>query len=334
MYFRLALMKYTRLGASGLTVSKICLGMMTYGDPQFRAWSLNLEQSEPFVRRAFEAGINFFDTANAYSRGTSEEYTGISLKKFAKREEYVLASKVFFGVGESAPNQQGLSRKHIFSAIDASLKRLGTDYLDLYQIHRFDPNTPLEETMQALHDLVRSGRVRYLGASSMWAWQFAKAQRIAQQHGLTPFVSMQNHYNLIYREEEREMMPQCLDMGVGVLPWSPLARGILTGNRSPDGQKLTKRAETDTFGDSLYTHPSDWQVIEKLNAVAKAREVSAAVVALAWMHQKPFVTAPIVGASKLAHLEDAIASVAMSLSPEEIAQLEQAYEPHDIAGHV
>ena len=215
-------MLYTRLGNSGLSISKLCLGMMTYGDPQFRPWALDLTASEPFVRRAFEAGINFFDTANAYSRGTSEEFTGILLKKFAKREEYVLASKVFFGVGESAPNQQGLSRKHIFEAVDASLKRLGTDYLDLYQIHRFDNNTPIEETMQALHDLVRSGRVRYIGASSMFAWQFAKAQRVAEVHGLTKFISMQNHYNLIYREEEREMMPQCVDMGVGVIPWSPL----------------------------------------------------------------------------------------------------------------
>ncbi len=327
-------MQYTRLGNSGLSVSKLCLGMMTYGDPQYRPWTLPLEESEPFVRRAIEAGINFFDTANAYSRGTSEEFTGIMLKKYAKREDYVLASKVYFGVGENAPNRQGLSRKHIFEAIDASLKRLGTDYLDLYQIHRWDNNTPIEETMQALHDLVRSGRVRYIGASSMWAWQFAKAQRVAEQHGLTKFISMQNHYNLIYREEEREMMPQCLDMGVGVLPWSPLARGKLAGNRSQDGQKLTKRAETDSFGDALYTHPSDWKIIENLNAIAEARAVSSATVALAWMLTKPFVTAPIIGTSKSKHLEDSIAAVDFKLEPEEIKQLEAAYEPHAIAGHV
>ncbi len=326
-------MQYTRLGNSGLSVSKLCLGMMTYGDPQYRPWSLNLEDSEPFVRRAFEAGINFFDTANAYSRGTSEEYTGILLKKFAKREQYVLASKVFFGVGDAAPNQQGLSRKHIFEAVDASLKRLGTDYLDLYQIHRWDYNTPIEETMQALHDLVRSGRVRYIGASSMHAWQFAKAQRIAEQQGLTKFISMQNHYNLIYREEEREMMPQCQDMGVGVIPWSPLARGMLAGNRNKDGQKLTKRAETDSFGDTLYTHSSDWAVIENLNAVAAAREVPSATIALAWMLSKSFISAPIIGASKLKHLEDALAAVETNLTPEEIIKLEERYEPHAIAGH-
>ena len=326
-------MQYTRLGNSGLSISKLCLGMMTYGDPQFRPWALSLEDSEPFVRRAFEAGINFFDTANAYSRGTSEEFTGILLKKFAKREEYVLASKVFFGVGAAAPNQQGLSRKHIFEAVGASLKRLGTDYLDLYQIHRFDNNTPIEETMQALHDLVRSGRVRYLGASSMFAWQFAKAQRVAEVHGLTKFISMQNHYNLIYREEEREMMPQCMDMGVGVIPWSPLARGMLAGNRSKDGQKLTKRAETDSISDALYTHPSDWAVIENLNAMAAARGVSAATVALAWVLSKPFISAPIIGASKMNHLEDALAAVDFKLSLDEIQQLESHYEPHVISGH-
>ena len=307
--------------------------MMTYGDPQYRPWALSLTDSEPFVRRAFEAGINFFDTANAYSRGTSEEYTGILLKKFAKREEYVLASKVYFGVGAAAPNQQGLSRKHIFEAVDASLKRLGTDYLDLYQIHRWDYNTPIEETMQALHDLVRSGRVRYLGASSMHAWQFAKAQHVAELQGLTKFISMQNHYNLIYREEEREMMPQCIDMGVGVIPWSPLARGMLAGNRSQDGQKLTKRAETDSISDALYTHSSDWTVIEQLNALALSRGVSSATVALAWMLSKPFISAPIIGASKIQHLEDAIAAVEFKLSPEEVQQLEQPYEPHLISGH-
>jgi 1-deoxyxylulose-5-phosphate synthase len=326
-------MHYTRLGNSGLTVSKLCLGMMTYGDAQYRPWVLSLEESDPFVRRAFEAGINFFDTANAYARGTSEEYTGKLLSKYAKREDYVLASKVFFSVGENKPNRQGLSRKHIFEAIDASLARLGTDYLDLYQIHRFDPNTPLEETMQALHDVVRSGRVRYIGASSMWAWQFAKAQHVAEKHNLTQFISMQNHYNLIYREEEREMMPQCVDMGVGVIPWSPLARGLLAGNRSQDGQKLTKRAESDSFGDTLYTNPSDWSIIERLNQMATQKGISSATLALAWMHHKPFVTAPIIGASKMQHLEDALSSITVKLSPEEIQQLEELYEPHKVAGH-
>jgi 1-deoxyxylulose-5-phosphate synthase len=326
-------MNYTRLGNSGLTVSKLCLGMMTYGDAQYRPWVLSLSESEPFVRRAIEAGINFFDTANAYARGTSEEYTGKLLTKYAKREDYVLASKVFFSVGENKPNRQGLSRKHIFEAIDASLARLGTDYLDLYQIHRFDLNTPLEETMQALHDVVRSGRVRYIGASSMWAWQFAKAQRVAEQHNLTKFISMQNHYNLIYREEEREMMPQCVDMGVGVIPWSPLARGLLAGNRSQDGQRLTKRAESDTFGDTLYTNPSDWAIIERLNQMAAQKGISSATLALAWMHHKPFVTAPIVGASKMQHLEDALSSLEVKLSPEEVQQLEELYEPHQVAGH-
>jgi 1-deoxyxylulose-5-phosphate synthase len=326
-------MELTRLGKTGLEVSKICLGMMTYGDPAVREWSLPLEEADPFVKRAIEAGINFFDTANAYSAGRSEEITGALLKKYAPRDDVVVATKVFFSVGGNHPNGQGLSRKHIFSAIDASLKRLEMEYVDLYQIHRFDPNTPILETMTALHDLVRSGRVRYIGASSMYAWQFAKMQHVAREHGLTEFVSMQNHHNLIYREEEREMNPQCVDMGVGTLPWSPLARGMLAGNRTRSGEKLTKRAETDAFGDTLYTNPNDWDVIEGLNSVAAARGVAPASVALAWLMRKPGVTAPIIGASKMKHLEDAIASVELKLSSEEITNLEEKYVPHDIAGH-
>jgi aryl-alcohol dehydrogenase-like predicted oxidoreductase len=326
-------MDYTRLGGTGLHVSKICLGMMTYGDPALRAWSLPLEDADPFVKRAIEAGINFFDTANTYSAGKSEEITGALLKKYAARDDVVVATKVFFSVGGNKPNGQGLSRKHIFSAIDASLKRLDMDHVDLYQIHRFDPHTPIEETMEALHDVVKSGRARYIGASSMYAWQFAKMQRVAREHGWTEFVSMQNHYNLIYREEEREMIPQCVDMGVGVIPWSPLARGLLAGNRNRAGEKLTTRAETDSFGDTLYTNPADWDVVDSLNEVASARGLVPATVALAWLLHKPGVTAPIIGASKPKHLEDAIAAVDVKLSAEEIVKLESAYVPHAIAGH-
>jgi 1-deoxyxylulose-5-phosphate synthase len=326
-------MQYTKLGHTGLTVSRLCLGMMTYGDPAVRAWALGLEDSDAFVRRAIESGINFFDTANAYNRGTSEEITGALLAKYAKREEVVIASKAYFSVGGNTPNGQGLSRKHLFAALDASLKRLGTDYLDLYQIHRWDYDTPIEETMSALHDLVQSGRVRYIGASSMWAWQFAKAQRVAEQHGFTRFISMQNHYNLIYREEEREMIPQCLDMGVGVLPWSPLARGLLAGSRSQSGQALTKRAETDTLQDILYVGEGDTAIIERLNTVASARGESAASVALAWLLQKPGVSAPIVGASKLKHLDDAIKAIDIKLSEAEVTDLEVLYTPHAVSGH-
>jgi 1-deoxyxylulose-5-phosphate synthase len=327
-------MEYTRLGGTGLQVSKLCLGMMTYGDPKVREWSLPLEDADPFVKAALEAGINFFDTANAYSAGRSEEITGALLKKYASRDDVVVATKVFFSVGDHKPNAQGLSRKHVLSAIDSSLKRLDMEYVDLYQIHRWDPNTPIEETMSALHDVVKSGRARYIGASSMYAWQFQKAQRIARENGWTEFVSMQNHYNLIYREEEREMIPQCLDMGVGVIPWSPLARGLLAGNRTRDGQKLTKRAETDAFGDTLYTNASDFDVVDQLNALAQARGEKAATLALAWLLHKPGVTAPIIGASKPHHLEEAVKAVSAKLSSEEIAQLEAAYVPHAISGHV
>jgi aryl-alcohol dehydrogenase-like predicted oxidoreductase len=321
-------MEYTRLGGTGLQVSRICLGMMSYGDPALRPWALGEEDAEPFVRRAVDAGINFFDTADVYSNGASEEITGRLLARtFARREDYVLATKVHGSMGPG-PNDRGLSRKHIMAGIDASLRRLGTDYVDLYQIHRWDPNTPIEETMTALHDVVRAGKARYIGASSMYAWQFAKAQRVAQ----TPFVSMQNHYNLMYREEEREMIPQCVDMGVGCIPWSPLARGVLTGNRTRSGERLTTRANNDPFGDSLYTD-ADFDVVDAVAAVASARGVPPAQVALAWLLAKPGVTAPIVGATKLAHLEDAVASVELELSEDEIAAVEKPYRPHTISGH-
>lgn len=328
-------MEYVQLGKSGLKVSRICLGMMTYGDPALRAWSLEQDASEPFVRRALEAGINFFDTANAYSRGRSEEITGALLTKYARREDVVLATKVYFPMGDKPhdPNNGGLSRKHIFDQVDASLKRLTTDYVDLYQIHRWDYATPVEETMEALHDLVKSGRVRYIGASSMFAWQFAKAQYTADLHGWTRFVSMQNHYNLIYREEEREMIPQCLEMGVGTLPWSPLARGILAGNRTRDNQKLTERARTDNISDNLYNDLRDYDIVDRVAEVARERGVSPAQVALAWLLHKPGVTSPIVGASKPTHLEDALQAVELKLSGEEIRRLEELYQPHPVAGH-
>jgi 1-deoxyxylulose-5-phosphate synthase len=320
---------YVRLGSTGLKVSRICLGMMSYGDPATRAWALREEGAAPFVQRAAEAGITFFDTADIYSNGASEEVTGRLLAKyFAHRDEYVLATKVFGPMGDG-PNARGLSRKHIMSGIDASLRRLGTDYVDLYQIHRWDPQTPIDETMDVLHDVVRAGKARYLGASSMYAWQFAKAQRVAK----TPFVSMQNHYNLVYREEEREMIPQCLDMGVGVIPWSPLARGFLAGNRTRDGERHTTRAVSDPFADDLYGMDADFDVVDRLVAVAGERGLPPARVALAWLLHRPGVTAPIVGATKLAHLEDAVAAVDVPLSAEEIARLEEPYQPHPILGH-
>jgi aryl-alcohol dehydrogenase-like predicted oxidoreductase len=317
-----------RLGRTGLKVSRICLGMMSYGDPRLRPWALDEAAAAPFVQRAAEAGINFFDTADVYSNGSSEEITGRLLAKvFDRREDYVLATKVFGEMG-SGPNDRGLSRKHILSGIDASLRRLGTDYVDLYQIHRWDHETPVEETMDALADVVRAGKARYIGASSMYAWQFAKAQRVAP----IPFVSMQNHYNLVYREEEREMVPQCVDMGVGVIPWSPLARGLLAGNRTREGERLTTRAGSDPFGDSLYTD-DDFDVVDRLVEVAAGRDLPRAQVALAWLLHKPGVTAPIVGATKLSHLDDAIAAADVTLSEEEITRLEEPYRPHPISGH-
>jgi 1-deoxyxylulose-5-phosphate synthase len=321
--------EYVNLGRTGLRVSRICLGMMSYGKHESRPWALDEEQAEPILRRAVEGGITFFDTADVYNGGASEVITGRLLHKlFGMREEYVLATKVN---GKTMPgeNGRGLSRKHIMASIDASLARLGHDYVDLYQIHRWDPTTPIEETMDALHDVVVAGKARYIGASSMFAWQFAKAQHVAR----TPFVSMQNHYNLIYREEEREMIPQCLDQGVGVIPWSPLARGLLAGNRTREGEKLTTRAQTDAFGDNLYKPDLDFPVINRLEEVAGERGEKPVQLGLAWLLHKPGVTAPIIGATKLEHLEDALAAEQLSISPEEMARLEEPYVPHPIAGH-
>ncbi|HEU5469061.1 MAG TPA: aldo/keto reductase [Actinophytocola sp.] len=325
-------MQYTRLGASGLKVSRICLGMMSFGDPQSRAWALDEAAAEPIVRHAVESGITFFDTADGYSAGASETVTGRLLGKlFAHRDDYVLATKVFLPMG-SGPNDGGLSRKHIMAGIDASLGRLGTDYVDLYQIHRFDPETPIEETMAALHDVVRAGKVRYIGASSMWAWQFAAMQHAAERNGWTRFVAMQNHYNLVYREEEREMLPLCVHQGVGVIPWSPLARGLLAGTRDRGGVKHTLRANNDAFGDSLYTE-DDFDVVDAVRAVAAARGMPPARVALAWLLGRPAVAAPIIGATRLDHITDAVAAVDIALTAEEVDRLEEPYRPHRIVGH-
>lgn len=322
-------MEYVNLGKTGLRVSRICLGMMSYGKHESRPWTLDEAETEPFVRRAAEAGVNFYDTADVYNGGNSEIITGNLLRKcFGMREEYVLATKVH-GVTMPGENGRGLSRKHIMASIDASLKRLGTDYVDLYQIHRFDKTTPIEETMAALHDVVTAGKARYIGASSMFAWQFAKAQSVAT----TRFVSMQDHYNLIYREEEREMIPQCIDQGVGVIPWSPLARGMLAGNRTRSGEQLTTRARNDAFAESLYKPELDWPVIDRLAEVANELGAPSAQVALAWLLQRPGVTAPIVGATKINHLEDALAAVDLELPAGVAARLEEPYVPHAIAGH-
>ncbi|MFD0632511.1 aldo/keto reductase [Catenulispora yoronensis] len=325
-------MRYIRLGNTGTKVSRICLGMMSYGSPESRAWILPEDQALPLVARAAEAGINYFDTADMYSQGASEEVTGRILRRlFTDREEYVLATKVFFPTGPG-PNDSGLSRKHILSGVDASLRRLGTDYIDLYQIHRWDYETPIEETMEALHDVVRSGKVRYIGASSMFAWQFAKAQYTADLRGWTRFVAMQNHYNLVYREEETEMIPFCADQKVAVLPWSPLARGLLAGARSRDGEATTTRSTNDPYASSLYDD-NDFEVVEAVRGVAKARGVSMAQVSLAWLLSKPAVTAPIFGATKLHHVDDAIAAEELELTAEEVTTLEAPYRPHPVRGH-
>jgi aryl-alcohol dehydrogenase (NADP+) len=326
-------MDYTRLGRTGLKVSRICLGCMTYGSPAWRDWILDEEASRPFIRRALELGINFFDTADMYSQGASEEVVGRALKDFARREDVVIATKVYQPMGDG-PNDRGLSRKHIFDAIDASLRRLGVDHVDLYQIHRFDRETPLEETLEALHDLVRAGKVRYLGASSMHAWQFAKCLYLADLNGWTRFVSMQNHYNLVYREEEREMLPLCREEGIGVIPWSPLARGFLAGNRPQGAQGgETVRAQTDTFAQDYYFQPEDYAVAERANAIAERRGARPAQIALAWLLRQPGLTAPIVGASKMQHLDDAVAALAIPLTDEELRELEEPYKPHRVLGH-
>jgi aryl-alcohol dehydrogenase (NADP+) len=326
-------MEYVRLGNSGLKVSRICLGMMTYGTPQWRDWILSEEESRPFVKRALELGINFFDTADMYSNGVSEEVTGRALRDFARRDEVVVATKVYFPSRSEDPNARGLSRKHIMDAIDASLRRLGMDYVDLYQIHRWDDTTPIEETLEALHDVVKAGKARYIGASSMFAWQFAKALYLADSNRWTRFVSMQNHFNLLYREEEREMIPLCIEEGVGVIPWSPLARGLLTRQREQSDAKVTKRADSDTFAHDMYFRPEDDEVIDRVVAKADERDVTPAQIALAWLLHKPGVTAPIIGASKMHHLEEAVAAVDIALSEEEVDFLEEPYQPHPVLGH-
>jgi 1-deoxyxylulose-5-phosphate synthase len=321
-------MDYVKLGATGLEVSRICLGCMSYGVKSRgnHTWSLEEEDSRPFIRRAIEAGINFFDTANVYSDGTSEEIVGRALGDYARRDEIVLATKVH-GRMRPGPNGAGLSRKAILTEIDNSLRRLGTDYVDLYQIHRWDDGTPIEETMEALHDVVKAGKARYIGASSMYAWQFSKAQYVAQLHGWTKFVTMQNHYNLLHREEEREMLPLCADQGVGVIPWSPLARGRLTR----EWDAVSARSETDEFGKTLY-QDADRHIVDAVTKVAEERGVPRAQVALAWLLSRPAVTSPIIGATKPHHLDDAVASVGLRLSAEENARLEEHYTPRDIVG--
>ncbi len=316
-------MEYVNLGASGLKVSRLCLGMMSYGSSRWRDWVLDEDDSRPFVRRALELGINFFDTADMYSAGVSEEVTGRALRDFSRREAVVIATKVFFPQDKDDPNSGGLSRKHIMDAIDGSLRRLGTDFVDLYQIHRWDPTTPIEETMEALHDVVKAGKARYLGASSMFAWQFARAQHVAKRHGWTPFVAMQNHYNLIYREEEREMIPLCRHLGVGLIPWSPLARGFLAGNRQRTSPGPTTRSRSDQYAHQMYYDEADFDVVDRVRELAKERGVAPAQIALAWLRHKAGVTSPIIGATKMAHLEEAVASLELSLSDDQVAFLEE-----------
>jgi aryl-alcohol dehydrogenase (NADP+) len=325
-------MKYVNLGSTGLKVSRLCLGTMSYGSSRWRDWVLDEPDSRPFFRKALEAGINFFDTADIYSEGASEEVTGRALKEMARRDELVIGTKVYNPMG-SAPNSQGLSRKHIMEAVEASLRRLGTDYIDLYQIHRWDDSTPITETLAALHDLIRAGKVRYIGASSMYAWQFSKALYLADLHGWTRFVSMQNHYNLIYREEEREMIPLCLDQGIAVIPWSPLARGFLAGTRTRDKKGETLRSRSDDFAHRMYYSEDDFRVLERTRELAARKGRRPAQIALAWMLHKPGITSPIVGATKLSHLEEALAALEIGLEPEELSFLEQAYRPHPVLGH-
>ncbi len=323
-------MEYVRFGNTGMIVSRLCLGTMTYGKPTERwPWALNEEQSRPFIKKALELGFNFFDTADIYAAGASEEVLGRAIKDFAQRDQLVIATKVFNPMGPGQ-NDKGLSRKHIMSAIDASLKRLGTDYVDLYQIHRWDYDTPIEETMEALHDVVKSGKARYIGASSMYSWQLAKAQYTANLHGWTRFVSMQPHYNLIYREEEREMIPFCIDQKMAVIPWSPLARGLLT--RGPAKEQQTERSKTDPFAKTLYSADVDFQIISRLDEMSKEKGVPHAQLALAWMLSKPAVTSPIIGASKPGHLEDAVAALSVKLTEDEVRRLEELYQPHPVLG--
>ena len=326
-------MQYNNLGKTGMKVSRLCLGMMSYGSNQWRDWVLDEEQAKPFIKRALDAGINFFDTADVYSLGESEKVTGNLLRHFGvKREHVIVATKVNNQMSKEV-NDSGLSRKHIMDSIDKSLKRLQMDYVDLYQIHRWDDETPIEETMEALNDVVRAGKARYIGASSMYAWEFSKAQHTAERHGWTRFVSMQNHYNLVYREEEREMIPQCLDQGVGLIPWSPLARGFLTGNRRKEDWGDTLRSKSDTFGHSMYFNEEDFAVVDRATAIAKERGVTTSQIALAWLMNKPHISAPIIGATKMDHLEQAIAALEIKLTDEEVKRLEEVYKPHPVLGH-
>jgi aryl-alcohol dehydrogenase-like predicted oxidoreductase len=322
-------MQYVNLGRTGLKVSRLCLGCMSYGTPLERAWMLDEEASRPFIQRALEAGINFFDTADMYSSGLSEEILGRAIRDFVPRDEVVIATKVYFPMGDK-PNQRGLSRKYIRTAIDASLRRLGTEYIDLYQIHRWDSETTMEETLEALHEVVKSGKALYIGASSMPAWQFAKMLYIADQYGLTRFVSMQNHYNLVYREEEREMIPLCAAEGIGIIPWSPLARGFLAGNRTRDKSGETTRSKSDAMAQRIYYADNDFDVVDRVVQLGHERGSSPAQIALAWMLHKPFVTAPIIGATKIQHLEEAVTALDIALSSEEMARLEAAYQPHPV----
>ncbi|PYQ70093.1 MAG: aldo/keto reductase [Acidobacteria bacterium] len=325
-------MDYVRLGYTGLKVSRLCLGAMTYGTSKWRAWVLDEADSRPFIARALDHGITFFDTADMYSEGESERVLGRALKELRRRHQVVIATKAFYPLSDD-PNAKGLSRKHLMHAIDDSLQRLGTDYVDLYQIHRFDTATPIEETVEALHDIVKAGKARYVGASSMYAWQFAKMLHAADRHGWTRFVTMQNHYNLIYREEEREMLPFCHDQGIGVIPWSPLARGFLAGNRRRADRGETVRAKTDEFAHEMYYDDSDFAVADRAVQIAGRRGVQPAQIALAWLLSKPGVTAPIVGASKPHHLEEAVGALGIRLDEEEMRFLEDCYRPHRILGH-
>ena len=325
-------MHFTNLGKTGLKVSRICLGAMTYGSPQWRPWVLDEAQSRPFIQRALELGINFFDTSDMYSLGASEEILGRALRDFTKREHVGIATKVFFPMSDD-PNDRGLSRKHIFNAIDASLRRLSTSYVDLYQIHRWDYETPIEETLEALHDVVKSGKARYIGASSMFAWQFARTLSLADRHGWTRFVSMQNHYNLVYREEEREMIPLCRAEGVALIPWSPMARGFLAGNRSRQDWGDTLRAKTDEYGQKLYYADVDFDIADRVAELARKRGVFPAQIALAWILHQPGVAAPIIGASKMEQLEQAVQALEISLDADERKYLEELYRPHAVLGH-
>jgi aryl-alcohol dehydrogenase (NADP+) len=325
-------MKYLNLGLSGLKVSQLCLGMMSYGASAWRKWVLDEAPSRPFITRAVELGINFFDTSDMYSKGVSEEVLGRAIKELAPRHEVVIATKVFYPITDD-PNGRGLSRKHIFDAVDGSLRRLGMEYIDLYQIHRYDHQTPIEETLEALHDVVKAGKARYIGASSMYAWQFAEMLAKQREHGWTRFVSMQNHYNLVYREEEREMIPLCVARGIGLIPWSPLARGFLAGNRQRGRKDATPREEHDDYGHSLYYTDADYEIAERVVRIAKSRGVLPVQVALAWIVQRPGVVAPIIGATKLEQLDQLVAGLDVELTLDEVKELEERYQPHPVLGH-